>query len=62
MAVPERAELVEAGRNPALEAGDQPGHDLLSLGRVGGLVGVDHILVSQGASSVSKYRVVTSDC
>lgn len=42
---PERADLLKPGRDPGLEAGDQPGHDLVSLGRIRGLVGVDHVLV-----------------
>ena len=43
--LPERAELVEAGGNPGLDGVDHPSHDLLPLGWVGGLVGVDHVLV-----------------
>lgn len=43
--LPQRPQLVETGRDAAVELGDQPGHDPLPYGRLVSLVGVDHVLV-----------------
>lgn len=43
--LPQRPQLLEASRDAALDAGDEPGHDLLPFGWLVGLVGLDHALI-----------------
>lgn len=43
--LPQRPQLLEAGRDAAVDAGDEPGHDLLPFGWLVGLVGLDHALI-----------------